>query len=432
MKKKTNATVGGISKGANVSAEQVYQRALALAKVRPEVNLATILCYPLTVVPPSLFKEDGSRRKMDKADLLHALEDTVKKSVRELLGLSVDHSVHITDVMAFLRMLKVRQMKTFQDIGEACITKIGQLLKLHTEDHFVFDRYDNEDNNPKNEEHQHRQGRGFRQYQVAVARPIPDWNAFMSVSSNKAQLTDFLSTYIEENFQSRALLTAHNTLYLGGGYQNRETARCLTSTGIQDAKELPCSQVEGDTHMLLHAIKASKKLRPTTTSRLIVHSPDTDVLVLLVHYFSRMSAFDECWMETGTITKTLDLRWFIPVRVIVVSLGPPLCESLPSIHALIGCDTVSSFFGIGKKITFNTARTIGHTELPCLQALEDYESVDVSRQFVVALYDPKKKMKGFHNSLNELRFCLAANISVPIAKLPPCEASIKQHIWRAS
>ena len=81
MKKKTNVMVGGISKGANVSAEQVYQRALVLAKVRPEVSLATILCYPLTVVPPSLFKKDGSRRKMDKDDLLHALEDTVKKFV---------------------------------------------------------------------------------------------------------------------------------------------------------------------------------------------------------------------------------------------------------------------------------------------------------------------------------------------------------------
>ena len=130
--------------------------------------------------------------------------------------------------------------------------------------------------------------------------------------------------------------------------------------------------------------------------------------------------------------KTLDLRRFIPVHDIVVALGPPLCESLPSIHALTGCDTVSSFFGIGKKTAFSTARTIGHSELPCLQALEDYESVAVSRQFVVALYDPKKKMKGSHNSLNELRFHLAAKRSVSIAKLPPCEASFKQHVRRAS
>ena len=75
---KTNATVGGTSKGTNVSAEQVYHRGLALAKVHLEVSLVTILCYLVTVALPSLFKEDGRRRKTSKANLLHALEDTVK------------------------------------------------------------------------------------------------------------------------------------------------------------------------------------------------------------------------------------------------------------------------------------------------------------------------------------------------------------------
>lgn len=433
MKKQTKVMVGGAKKRVNVSAEQVYQRALALAKVRPEVNLATVLSYPLTVVPPSIFKEDGSRRKTNKADLLHALEDTVNNSVTELPCPSVDASIHITDVMAFLRMLKVGQMKTFQDIGEACITKIGQLLKLYTEVHFVFDRYDNEETNPKNEEHQRRQSSGFRQYQVDASRPIPDWNAFMGVSSNKAQLTDFLSTYIEENIQSRELLNPHNVLYLGGGYQNCEKTRCLTSSGSEDIKDLSSSQVEGDTRMILHAVKASEKLsRTSKTARLVVQSPDTDVLVLLVHYFERMKAFTECWMETGTITKILDLRRFIPVHKITVALGPALCDALPSVHALTGCDTVSSFFGIGKKTAFSTARKVVEAELPCLQALEDDKSIDVSRQFVAALYDPKKKFMGSHKSLNELRFRLAAKRTMSIAKLPPCEASFKQHVRRAS
>ena len=244
----------------------------------------------------------------------------------------------------------------------------------------MFDRHDNDDNNPKNEEHQHRQGSGFRQYQVAAARPIPDWNAFMGVSSNKALLTDFLSAYIEETIQSRALFTLDNALYLGGGYQNCKITRCLTSSGVEDVEDLSSSKVEGDTRMILHAAKASERLSPTSTSaRLIILSPDTDVLVLLVHYFDRMRAFSKCWMETGTITKTLDLRRFIPVHDIAVALGPSMCKALPSIHALTGCDTVSSFFGIGKTTAFSTARTFGETELPCLQALDDDRCVDVSR-----------------------------------------------------
>ena len=433
MKKKTNLMVGGSKKQVNVSAEKVFQRALALAKVRPEVNLASVLCFPLTVVPPSLFKDDGSRRKTNKADLMHALEDTVKKSVTELPGPNIYPSVHITDAMAFLRMLNVGQMKTFQDIGEACIEEIDKLLKVYTEVHFVFDRYDNDDTNPKNEEHQLRQSSGFRQYQVAAARPIPDWKAFMGVSSNKAQLTDFLSTYIEETIQSRALLTPDNALYLGGGYQNCKITRCITLSGVEDVKGLSSSQVEADTRMILHAMKASKRLSLTSTSaRLIVHSPDTDVLVLLVHYFERMRAFSECWMETGMITKTLDLRRFIPVHDIAVALGPSMCKALPSIHALTGSDTVSSFYGIGKKTALNMARILQNPDLPCLQDLDDDQCVDVSRQFVVALYDPKKKFKGSHSSLNELRFRLAAQISMSIAKLPPSEPSFRQHVRRAS
>ena len=96
-----------------MSAQQVYQRALVLAKVRPEVNLGGALCYPLTVVPPSLFKEDGSTRKTNKADLLHALEDALKKSSSELFGPNVHPFIHITDDMGCLRMLNVGQMNTF-------------------------------------------------------------------------------------------------------------------------------------------------------------------------------------------------------------------------------------------------------------------------------------------------------------------------------
>ena len=106
--------VGGSRKKVHVSAEQVYQRALALAKVCPEVNFASVLSYPVSVVPPSLFKEDGSRRKTNKADLMHALEDTVKKSVTELPGPNVHPSTHITDAMAFLR--NYAQCRTNEDV----------------------------------------------------------------------------------------------------------------------------------------------------------------------------------------------------------------------------------------------------------------------------------------------------------------------------
>jgi hypothetical protein len=41
--------------------------------------------------------------------------------------------------------------------------------------------------------------------------------------------------------------------------------------------------------------------------------PDTDVLVLLVHYFSRMSNTSDLWFQTGTITALKDDRRYISV-----------------------------------------------------------------------------------------------------------------------
>ena len=41
--------------------------------------------------------------------------------------------------------------------------------------------------------------------------------------------------------------------------------------------------------------------------------PDTDVLVLMVHYFSRMSNTSDLWFRSGTITALKDGRRYISV-----------------------------------------------------------------------------------------------------------------------
>jgi hypothetical protein len=40
----------------------------------------------------------------------------------------------------------------------------------------------------------------------------------------------------------------------------------------------------------------------------IIKSPDTDVLVLAVHYFPKMEHIAGIWIETGIITSTTDKR----------------------------------------------------------------------------------------------------------------------------
>ena len=95
--------------------------------------------------------------------------------------------------------------------------------------------------------------------------------------------------------------------------------------------------------LLLHAKHAASDF-----PRIVFQSPDTDVLVLCSSQFSSLGC-DKLWFHTGTRDKTR----YIPVHSISVSRGPSLCKALPDFHALTGCDSMSSFYGIGKKKAWN-------------------------------------------------------------------------------
>ena len=95
--------------------------------------------------------------------------------------------------------------------------------------------------------------------------------------------------------------------------------------------------------------------------RAIIKSPDTDVVVLAIHYFSKV-------------------------------LGDPVCHVLPAAHALTGCDTISSLYGIGKISTMNILsaedKDLAISGDP-IASLE--QSIKVARKFVMKLNGPGKR-----------------------------------------
>jgi hypothetical protein len=106
---------------------------------------------------------------------------------------------------------------------------------------------------------------------------------------------------------------------------------------------------------MFHALYSDKLYQENNVQgRIVVKSPDTDVLVLLVlvHYFQNMKNTSELWFQTGLITSTKDYRRYIPIHELCKSLSFVVCEILPAAYALTGCDTTSSFFGIGKNSIF--------------------------------------------------------------------------------
>ena len=64
----------------------------------------------------------------------------------------------------------------------------------------------------------------------------------------------------------------------------------------------------------------------------------------------------QVWIETGVMIRTTDFWHFVPVYDIVTAILKVLCDILPSVHALTGCDCTSAFFNIGKMLVYMLVR----------------------------------------------------------------------------
>ena len=77
----------------------------------------------------------------------------------------------------------------------------------------------------------------------------------------------------------------------------------------------------------------------------MIRTVDTDVVVLAVSVAEGLQPEDELWLAFGT-GKSFQ---YLAAHEIAAGLGLEKAWALPMFHALIGCDTISSFTGYGKK-----------------------------------------------------------------------------------
>jgi hypothetical protein len=87
------------------------------------------------------------------------------------------------------------------------------------------------------------------------------------------------------------------------------------------------------------------------------------------------------------------------------SLGAEMANILPVAHSLTGCDTTSSFFGIGKKTVYKILKqnTTKYQTLTNLASSDVDTCVEAGRLLVADLYDSKGSAKSVHRDLNKLR-----------------------------
>ena len=251
--------------------------------------------------------------------------------------------------------------QTFDDLGDAYFSGlVRHFASAHTVVD-VFDRYDNPESVEQSErDRRQSQGPSGGRYQVIAGRNVPPWRKFLNHKDNKADLVSFLCKYIVK--KSEGYMAAHHrcTIYLAGGFTDGTVTMKLTKHGAISDDSMASTHEEADTRLILHVMEADRTYESKgTRGRTVVQASDTDVLVLLLHYFSQLKATEELWMFSGRTTPLTDKRRYIGVHAIYGVMGEAFCRILPAVHSISGCDTVSSFFGIGKKKVLKTLQDHG-------------------------------------------------------------------------
>ena len=161
--------------------------------------------------------------------------------------------------------------------------------------------------------------------------PLPQsWEQFIALEENKADLATFLSNWV---ISRGTELSEDKEIVTGGGFCDSLGAKSNVH-GLQPP--LDCSHEEADTRMILHTKDAINQ----GFHRVQVQCNDTDVLLLLVHFFGQLQV--DVWMISGTAKQ----RKCYPVGQIAASLSPAVVNNILGFHALIGCDSTSSLTGI--------------------------------------------------------------------------------------
>ena len=117
------------------------------------------------------------------------------------------------------------------------------------------------------------------------ARVIPDWKKFISSGEN---IIIFLGDYIDKHIRQNSSLQEGQSLYLAGLFSNPERVKMLNQNGVR-LQLFGKHTGRGGYPQILHALYSDKLYQENNVQgRIVVKSPDTDVLVLLVHYFPNM------------------------------------------------------------------------------------------------------------------------------------------------
>ena len=255
-----------------------------------------------------------------------------------------------------------------------------------------------------------------RVHQLTTVMPIPSQKVILTIPENKQQL---ISLIIDDLCRNTVF---HEMYQKAGSYWDDPVPVELTSTVTIKREDLRTSHEEADS-ILAHQMVAVASEENKGVS---VISDDTDVFVLLLHHYVMQKLTVEVIMESSyKDRKTIDIRATAKEHRYII-------PDLLAAHAISGCDTTASYFGIGKGTVVKTLKTQAST----LSLLGDPNAniEDVLQQsckFIAACYSvtggDQITMSSVRQKVWSSRVRKASSLSPKLCSLPPTSESFAEN-----
>ena len=378
-----------------------------------DIYLKVVLGHEIAPVTTSMFDDTGDMR-------IAKWKSTLKKILQVEVSdrIAGGANVSVLDVSAILWVVTWPAGGTVNDY----IANFKYVIekRLRVEDmYMIFDRY--YDVSTKNVTRGSRATGVSTVHHLQVNSKLPAQKILLASSKNKKELMQLIvDDLVQDKKFHEDNTRRHKLVVTGAGPVPNE----ISEGGVVMSRaDLATSHEEADNVIVQQVLSCAVK---NAESKITVVADDTDVFVLLLHYHHMANLKNVVLMESPIKGRT------------VVDIGKTvqkhseIVEGILPAHALSGCDTVGSYFGIGKVTVLKTLRS-GHS-LNFLGAPgHSMESViQQATSFIYACYEQTNCSTMSETRLKVWLSKTGKGSSTPkLCTLPPTTKAFKENVKRA-
>ena len=183
--------------------------------------------------------------------------------------------------------------------------------------------------------------------------------------------------------------------------------------------------------MVFHLYDALKKGHTSC----LVRTVDTDVIVILIGKYYQLCTISpavDIWVAFGVGRKFQ----YIHINTLARAIGKDISIALPAFHSFTGCDSVSSFFGRGKRLAWEAWKCYPDVtdafrhmaDNPFCNIDKEDEHFKLLERYTVVLYDKTSQVSSVNVARKEM-FCQRSKC---METIPPTQSALLEHSKRAA